>query len=1355
MPPLRRFLLIALSLLAMAGATRGLEEVAVARLAATGEPAAVRAAERSVDEAARRFGALEDELTRRAAELAAHPSVESALLDSDDRGAAVTLLRSMRIPEGYAVEIYTTVPEPLAWMGPVLPLDPATRRLAFMDRIQSAVVNDGTLRQALVVWHPVRVDERVVGAVRVSRLLRVQVPVRNQYLQDFDLFQQWTLGDLARVEVILGPVAPEVGRDVVLRTVRSVDGFQLAAVTATPPPMAFLEGGLRRDFGRAFSFFASLLLGWLVLGLAVAVRLAIERALAQRTRAAAGLALAGFVIGVGAFWGLRYALLWLGVPGGFVSPVSAPPAFDPAFLGSGFGGGIARSAAELAITAVFAVVTGAAAAVAGFRIAEVRRVESRRADTPDLSPGWAVLAAGTSIISLAGLFAATGLIHRSTADATLGYFDLTGPLPEGLVMMAFTSFLLVALGALLWMGGLALAVGVRGRARAVGGASIFTVAIASVYLVAWWTYALPPGVALAAAGLAGMPAIWLSAKPPRTSTLLSVRGILLASLLVTGITYPVVSRALIAKEQARLMDAVQDFADGEDVRVAYALESVLIDARASEVVRGALALAAGGEPLPEGVADSLAADLVTGSLLAALADYRVGLTLHAPGGRPLGRYLEEAPLRGAATPAPMPPDPFAFSRLRRLYEGEAGFAGFAVERRPAGDRAGKFRFAGIGPVREGGLDDPILGWITARAEPRPTRYVSETPFPRVLVPAGLYRLADEQWVFAEFVDGVLQRSRGADFGRFRLPEGVGALPVGASTWQRERLEGQPVRTFYTRLAPDRVVAARVAATTVFDHLYFFLRLFTPAIFLALLAFLAGAVFRALRGGRGERTRLRDRVLNRFLLVGLIAIGATGLIGREVIVTQNRDAVEERLKRQLARVETQLYEDAAATSGDDQAPLTPEAILDRARLDVIGSRLGLDVNLYRRADLVGSSRSQLVRQRLIEGRLPIEAVERLFIDGERYAFTTEWIGRFRYITGFEAIPDDAGRPAVVIAVPTLPEQFAIEADQARMIAYLFGVLLLLLLVIFVIASVLANRLTRPFRRLRDGLRSVGAGEAPAEPIPVESRDEVGEVIETFNAVWDQLEDSRRRLAVQEREMAWREMARQVAHEIKNPLTPMRLSVQHLRRAYDRAGQESDGDGRFGDLLDRISGTLIEQIDTLNRIAGEFSSFGRFPERALELIDMNDVVRQAAALVGEEPRVDLRLLVEDRPVYVRADREELRRSFINLLKNAQQSIPENERGLITVRVRRQPGESEDYGWAVTTVQDTGTGIPEDLQGKIFQPNFSTKTSGMGLGLAIVRKTVEDLEGEISFETTPGRGTSFTIRLPLAYSVPDRLG
>jgi two-component system, NtrC family, nitrogen regulation sensor histidine kinase NtrY len=985
MSPLRRFLAVALCLAALAGGARWLESRAAESVRAQGEAAGARAAERALGHVEGEVLALERDLHARAAALAADPRLRAALLDPAARPEAVQALARLRLPEGYAAELYTPMPEPVAWRGPAFPLDPATRRLHFLDALQTAALADGAFRDALVAWHPVREGDRVIGAVRVGRLVRMRVPVRNEYLRDFDLAERWARGLAAPLTIAFDEplgTPPEGAR---VRRVRGVDGAVIARIVAYPPSPIALERAARRPYADATAFFLLLLLGWGTLGLGLAVRALLPRALGDATPAsraaltASGLALL-LVLGAA-----RYALLALDIPARFASPGPTPPAFDPAFLGSGLGGGVAGSVAELVVTALFAVGLGVGLASAGLAVLRGRRARARVEGESVPGPAWALGAAGAALLGVTGFSAAAWLLRRATEDATLGYFERTGPLSDGLVVLAFGGFLLVMLGAVLWMTGLALLVGVRGPRRLAGGAAAMALAWALAYALTPLSETLAPGLAaLVTLGAAGL--TWaLDHEPARWTFALTFRGALLSAFALTLLTYPVVFDAVRAKEEARALDALEDFADGEDPRVAFALESVLLDARASEAVRAALG--SRWTP-PPALVDSLAADLVAGSLLAALGDYRVRLTLHARDGTPLGAFRDDA-----AGPVSSVREELAFERLRRLYGREAGMAGLAVERRGAGERSGRYRYAGIGPVRSGATANPV-GWVTAHAEPRPTRHVAETPFPRVLVPAGLNQMADEDWAFAEFADGVLLRSRGGDFGRFRLGPEAAGLAEGESVWTRGAVGGQPVRIHYFRLTPERVVAVRIAAVTVFDHLYYLLRLLTPGLALAALAYAMGPFARRAAGAGPPRPRLRDRVLNRFLLVGLISVAADGVHRAGRHRHQNRDAVEEQLKRRLARVEAALTEDAAV----GELPPAPERILDRARLDVIGPRLGLDVNLYRGAELAASSRSQLVRQRLIEGRLPAEVVEALLVDGQRYAFATERIGRSAILRG---------------------------------------------------------------------------------------------------------------------------------------------------------------------------------------------------------------------------------------------------------------------------------------------------------------------------------------------------------------------
>ena len=235
--------------------------------------------------------------------------------------------------------------------------------------------------------------------------------------------------------------------------------------------------------------------------------------------------------------------------------------------------------------------------------------------------------------------------------------------------------------------------------------------------------------------------------------------------------------------------------------------------------------------------------------------------------------------------------------------------------------------------------------------------------------------------------------------------------------------------------------------------------------------------------------------------------------------------------------------------------------------------------------------------------------------------------------------------------------------------------------------------------------------------------------------EELSKSAEILARSERETAWREMAKQIAHEIKNPLTPMKLSVQHLLRSYNEKtrGWES--------LIEKVSNTLIEQIDTLSDIASEFSNFARMPQPSIEKINIVEKVKKIADLYPETDKLKINLNTHGNDeLFVMADKEHLLRIFTNLIKNAMQAIPEDRNGIITI-------ETMNYSsMVIVKVTDNGTGIPDEVKNKLFVPNFTTKTSGMGLGLAMVKNMVEEMGGEVHYITKPDEGTTFFVEIPI---------
>ena len=854
-----RYLAVALLLAGLLAGTFALQKRAEGRLSEQPEAAQAKAVARVQALVEREVVGIQADLLRRAESLAAHPAVRRSLL-GDAQDEVVEVFAALRLPEGYAAELYTPTPELIAWHGPSMPLDPATRMTRFLSVTQASVASDAGLRQALVIWLPIWEGERVLGAVRMVRIVRARVPVRNQYLRDFDLVEPWRMRAGLPFTVLFGP-SSAVFEDSAL-VVRGLDGTVLAVASVPPPSLALLRDQVARRYGDVLAFWGVLLMGWGVFGLWLMQSQMVRRAQRRRTGASWLMAGAGLVV-VSAVWAaVRYGLLalqaparWFGGVGGVAEGGSASALFDPVNLASGIGAGVLGSVGELFVTALFAVIAGVAwvwfgvLALRSARGAErVRRARRR----PEL--GWFLRAcvgagAGLGVVGVAGT-----LIRRATLDATLPYFDRAGPLPDGLVVIVFGAFLLIALAALLVLVAFGVMVRLKSRERFAVGTAVGAFALALAYAFTPLGSVMPWFVAAGWLGLAAWAAWGLEHGPDLWAWPFTLRGALVTVVAVAALTYPVARLAAEDKRTAQILDYAEEFADGEDARVAFALEGVLLDARASTTVRDALAQhlrarrAPGRDTLGRSVPfDSLASDLVTGSLLVALADYTISLTLLDPSGDTLGGYREAPPPGGDSEffgpPAVREDDALSFQALRSRYAADTA-PGFVVEREAAADGRGKYRYAGVGPIRRD-FDDAIVGWATAQAEPKPARYVSETPFPRVLVPAGLSGIIEGDLAIAEFRHGALVRSRGGDFGRFRLPPEVEeALREGGALWQRDRVGGRPVRFYYRRMPEEgRVIAVREPGVVFYDHLYFFLRLLLPGLVLGGLAYALGVAAR--------------------------------------------------------------------------------------------------------------------------------------------------------------------------------------------------------------------------------------------------------------------------------------------------------------------------------------------------------------------------------------------------------------------------------------------------------------------------------------------------------------------------------
>lgn len=295
-----------------------------------------------------------------------------------------------------------------------------------------------------------------------------------------------------------------------------------------------------------------------------------------------------------------------------------------------------------------------------------------------------------------------------------------------------------------------------------------------------------------------------------------------------------------------------------------------------------------------------------------------------------------------------------------------------------------------------------------------------------------------------------------------------------------------------------------------------------------------------------------------------------------------------------------------------------------------------------------------------------------------------------------------------------------------------------MVVFLISSFIAllitNSVVQPFTYIVRQFTKINLSKTN-EPLTWQYNDEIGLLVREYNRMLRKLENSSQLLARSEREMAWREMAKQVAHEIKNPLTPMKLSMQMLDKAI------REGKPNIMEMTQRVTRTIIEQIETLSVIATNFSTLARMPENKNEVIHLNEVLSSVTGMYNSDAKNEFDFIIPSYDIQIFADKTQLIRVFTNIIQNAIQAIAEDNKGMITLRVKKIKDN-----FVRISISDDGMGIDKEKQERLFQPYFTTKTSGTGLGLAMCKDIIEQLNGRITFESALQKGTTFFIDLPI---------
>jgi signal transduction histidine kinase len=356
---------------------------------------------------------------------------------------------------------------------------------------------------------------------------------------------------------------------------------------------------------------------------------------------------------------------------------------------------------------------------------------------------------------------------------------------------------------------------------------------------------------------------------------------------------------------------------------------------------------------------------------------------------------------------------------------------------------------------------------------------------------------------------------------------------------------------------------------------------------------------------------------------------------------------------------------------------------------------------------------------------------MLVTNEEGKFTSENltdVGKFQ--ASYSVLKNDAGEKYAILFFPYFQDVSFAESELNVFLSTLYQIYFIMLVVAIVLAYFISRFVTRSIETIRVKIGQTGLLKKNEKIYLNNATKEIDSLVNSYNKMIDDLEDSAERLAKTEREQAWQEMAKQVAHEIKNPLTPMRLTVQSFQK---NSGFKSEDEKlKLNDFCE----VLIEQIDTMSNVATSFSDFATLPKTQLEKTDIVEATKKVVEIFEQN---NITLETSNENIFVKLDKEQWIRVMTNLIKNSIQSIPYDRESIIQVKI------TESSKKVKIVVSDNGLGVSKKNREKIFEPKFTTKSDGMGLGLGIVRSIINSHRGKISYKSKNNKGTDFTISLP----------
>lgn len=558
----------------------------------------------------------------------------------------------------------------------------------------------------------------------------------------------------------------------------------------------------------------------------------------------------------------------------------------------------------------------------------------------------------------------------------------------------------------------------------------------------------------------------------------------------------------------------------------------------------------------------------------------------------------------------------------------------------------------------------------------------------------------------------------------------------------DRKENNGYDELWYKASNSKIIVVAKKRDTVLEGITLFSYLFCAFLFMLGLLQLVATIFKVLSNPREtnffSQLTIRTQIHGTVIFISVLSFLIIGAATISFFIGRYNRNNEDRLSRTAGIMVREMQKRLKEfnVSSDSTLVADSAAVFNLQKLvNEMAEIHYTDVNIY---DLNGnlevSSEGEVYRKGILSTKMHPLAYYHLRNLREIQRVQKERVSSLDYLSIYTAVRDaKSGEVRNYINIPYFSSQIDLNQEISNFLVTIINLNAFIFLIAGIIALFITNKITQTFSVIGDKMRAITLGRTNEEIVWTKN-DEIGDLVKQYNKMVHELEQSAEALAKSEREGAWREMARQVAHEIKNPLTPMKLSIQYLQRAIN------NNQANVKELTTNVAHTLIEQIDHLSKIAADFSQFANIGNKKIELVDLHAIIGSLVELYQANPKVEIAWEKVQGSIVLKADKTQMNRLFTNLLANAVDACEE----MTSCKIRIEESRKDGYG--IIQIIDNGEGIPEEIQSKIFIPNFTTKTSGTGLGLAMCKSIVEQSQGHIWFETEPGKGTRFFVQLPI---------